>query len=112
MSWRSSKQDTLADSTTEAEYIAASDTAKEAVWIKNFVFRLGVVPSITNLVDVYCGNNGAIAQAKEPRSHQRSKHILRHFHLIHEIIERGGVKICRVHTMFIYMRHLSFYFVI
>ena len=40
VSWGSSKQDTGADSTTEAEYIAASDAAKEAVWIKNFVFRL------------------------------------------------------------------------
>ena len=49
-------------------------------------------------MDVYCDNNGAIAQAKEPRSHQRSKHILRHFHLIREIIERGDVKICRVHN--------------
>ena len=97
MSWRSSKKDTVVDSTTEAEYIAASDAAKEAFWIKNFVFRLGVVPRITNPVDVYCDNNGAIAQAKEPISHQRSKHILRHFHLIHEIIERGDVKICRVH---------------
>ena len=88
VSWRSSKQDTVAYSTTEAEYIAASDAAKEAVWIKNFVFRLGVIPSITNPVDVYCDNNGAIAQDKEPISHQRSKHILRRFHLIHEIIER------------------------
>ena len=61
MNWRSSKQDTVADSTTEAEYIAASDAAKEAVWIKNFVFRLGVVLSITNPMDVYCDNNGAIA---------------------------------------------------
>ena len=98
VSWRSSKQDTVADSTTEAEYIAASDEVKEAVWIKNFVFRLGVVPSITNPMDVYRDNNGSIAQAKEPRSHQRSKHILRRFHLIREIIERGDVKICRVHT--------------
>ena len=98
MSWRSSKQDTVADSTTEAEYIAASDVAKEAVWIKNFIFRLCIVHSITNPVDVYCDNNGAIAQAKEPRSHQRSKHILRRFHLICEIIKRGDVKICRVHT--------------
>ena len=98
VSWRSSKQDTMADSTTEAEYIVTSDAAKEAVWIKNFIFRLGVVPSITNPVDVYCDNNRAIAQAKEPRSHQRSKHVLRRFHLIREIIERGDVKICRVHT--------------
>ena len=65
---------------------------------QKFVFKLGVVPSITNPVDVYCDNNGAIAQANEPRSHQRSKHILRRFHLIHEIIEIGDVKICRVHT--------------
>ena len=98
VSWRSSKQDTVADSTIEVEYITASDAAKEAVWIKNFVFRLGVVPSITNPVDVYCDNNGAIAQAKEPRSHQRSKHILGRFHLICEIIEKGDVKICRVHS--------------
>ena len=78
----------MADSTTEAKYIAASNAAKEEAWIKIFVFRLGVVLSITNLVDVYCDNNEAIAQAKEPRSHQRSKHILRRFHLILEIIER------------------------
>ena len=42
VSWRSSKQDTVADSTTEAEYMAASDATKEEVWIKNFIFRLGV----------------------------------------------------------------------
>ena len=72
VSWRSSNQDIVADSTTEAEYIAASDVAKEAVWIKKFVIRLGVVPSITNPVDVYCDNNGAIAHAKEPISHQTS----------------------------------------
>ena len=53
MSWRSSKQDTVVDSTTEAEYIAASDAVKEAVWIKNFVFRLGIVPSFTNPVNVF-----------------------------------------------------------
>ena len=96
VSWRSSKQDTVADSTIEAEYIAASEAAKEAVWIKKFIARLGVIPSISNPVNLYCDNNGAIAQAKEPRSHQRSKHILRHYHLIREIIERGDVKICRV----------------
>ncbi|KAF7832298.1 copia protein (gag-int-pol protein) [Senna tora] len=37
-------------------------------------------------------------QAKEPRSHQRTKHILRRFHLIREIIDRGDVKICKIST--------------
>ena len=36
VSWKSSKQSVTADSTTEAEYIAASDAAKEAVWIRKF----------------------------------------------------------------------------
>ncbi|KAK8583781.1 hypothetical protein V6N12_068040 [Hibiscus sabdariffa] len=98
VSWKSSKQDTVDDSTTEAEYIAASEAAKEAVWIKKFITRLGVIPSISDAVELYCDNNGAIAQAKEPRSHQRSKHILRRFHLIREIIDRGDVEICKVHT--------------
>ena len=49
-------------------------------------------------MDLYCDNNGAIVQAKKPRSHQRSKHILRRYHLIREIIKRGDVKIYRVPT--------------
>ncbi|KAK8597315.1 hypothetical protein V6N13_001938 [Hibiscus sabdariffa] len=92
VSWKSSKQD------TEAEYIAASEAAKEVVWIKKFITGLGVIPSISDAVDLCCDNNGAIAQAKEPRSPQRSKHILRRFHLIREIIDRGDVEICKVHT--------------
>ncbi|KAK8680653.1 hypothetical protein V6N13_109593 [Hibiscus sabdariffa] len=77
---------------------SASEAAKEAVWIKKFITELGVIPSISDAVDLYCDNNGAIAQAKEPGSHQRSKHILRRFHLIREIIDRGDVEICKVHT--------------
>ena len=69
LSWKSSKQESVANSTTESEYIAASDAAKEAVQIKKFITELGVVPSILDPVNLFCDNNGAIAQAKEPRSH-------------------------------------------
>jgi len=98
VSWKSSKQETTADSTTEAEYIAASEAAKEGCWIRKFVSELGVVPSAEGPIELYCDNNGAIAQAKEPRSHQRSKHVLRRYHLIREIVERGDIKVCRVDT--------------
>jgi hypothetical protein len=46
---------------TKAKYIAASEAAKEAVWIRKFVSKLGVVPSASSLVDLYCDNIGAIA---------------------------------------------------
>ena len=57
-----------------------------------------MVPSIVDPIPLYCDNNRAIAQAKEPRSHQRSKHVLRRYHLIREIISRQDVKIERVPT--------------
>ena len=40
VSWKSSKQSIVADSTTEAEYIATFDAAKEAIWIKKFITDL------------------------------------------------------------------------
>jgi hypothetical protein len=76
VSWNSSKQETTADSITETEYIAASEAAKECFWIKKFLSELGVVPSVQGPMNLYCENNGAITQAKEPRSHSRSKHVL------------------------------------
>jgi hypothetical protein len=64
VSWKSSKQEIAADCTTEAEYIAASSAAKEAVWIKKFIYDLEIVPSIVDPIELQCDNNGAIAQAK------------------------------------------------
>jgi hypothetical protein len=49
-------------------------------------------------MDYYCDNSGAIAQAKESRSHKKAKHVLWHYHLICEINNRGHVKVCSVHT--------------
>ena len=53
MSWKSSKQNTIADSTIEVEYIAASEALKEGYWIKKFVTELGVVPSTKDPMELY-----------------------------------------------------------
>jgi hypothetical protein len=45
--------------------------AKEGVWIRKFLSELGVFPSVSSPLDIYCDNNGAIAQAKEPRNTRR-----------------------------------------
>ncbi|KAL0294536.1 UNVERIFIED_CONTAM: Retrovirus-related Pol polyprotein from transposon TNT 1-94 [Sesamum angustifolium] len=96
---KSSKQDTTTDSTTKAEYIAASEEAKEAVWMKNYIQKLGVVPNIAEPVVIFCDNNGAITQAKEPRSHHRSKHILGQYHMLREMVGRGDIRMDRVSSI-------------
>ena len=71
MCWKSSKQDTTADSTIEAEYIAASDAAKEGVWVKKFITDLGVDTDSDKSTSLYCDNYGVITQIREPGSHQK-----------------------------------------
>ncbi|KAJ9541347.1 LOW QUALITY PROTEIN: hypothetical protein OSB04_027853 [Centaurea solstitialis] len=47
---------------------------------------------------LFCDNSGAVAQAKEPREHHKSRHVLRKYHIIREIIGRGDVRICKIPT--------------
>ena len=94
--WRSVKQTCVADSTTEAEYVAASEAAKEAIWLKMFLLDLQVIPSADRPITLYCDNSGAIAQSNEPRYHKKQKHIERKYHLIRDIIERGDTVVTKI----------------
>ncbi|KAK4386111.1 Retrovirus-related Pol polyprotein from transposon RE2 [Sesamum angolense] len=96
VAWKSSKQATTTDSTTETKYIAVPEAAKEAVLMKNYIKDLGVVPCIAEPVIIFCDNNGTIAQAKKPRSHQRFKHILRRYHLLRVMVSKCDVRMDQV----------------
>ena len=98
MVWRSVKQSCIADSTMEAEYVVACEAAKEAVWLRKFLMDLEVVPDAEQPLTLYCDNSRAVANSKEPRSHKRSKHIERKYHLIRDIVERGDVKVEKIST--------------
>ena len=54
-----------------------------------------MVPSIENAIPLHCDNSGAVAQAKEPRVHQKSKHMEHKYHIIREIVSRGDIIICK-----------------
>ena len=92
--WRSIKQSSIADSTMEAEYIAACKEAKEWVWLKKFYTDLEVVPNMEKPLVLYCDNSGAVANSKEPRSHTRGKHIEGKYHL--KIVHRGDVAVMKI----------------
>jgi len=68
----------VADSTTEAEYIASSEAAKEGVWIRKFLIELDVLPNASSL-DLYSDNSGAITQSKEPRITRRANKLCGNF---------------------------------
>ena len=83
----------MAGSTCVAEYIAASEVANERVWMKEFISDLGVIPSASGLMKIFCDNTGAIALAKESRFHKRTKHIKRRFNSIHDQVKEGDIEI-------------------
>ena len=64
MTWRSSKQDTIAASTTKSEYISTNEAVKVKIWLKKFINDLGVVPSIYEPFEIFHDNKGAVDLAK------------------------------------------------
>ncbi|GJT49435.1 hypothetical protein Tco_0975592 [Tanacetum coccineum] len=68
LDWKSSKQSTTAMSATEAEYIATSEAAMEAVWIRKFISGLGIIPTINEPIKMFCDNSAALLIVNEPGS--------------------------------------------
>ncbi|KAK8636771.1 hypothetical protein V6N13_124509 [Hibiscus sabdariffa] len=76
------KDDSRSQSSFEFCINEATEAIKETVWIKEFIPEVRVNSNISDVVELRCDNNGAIAQAKEPKSHRRSKHTFKSFYLI------------------------------
>ncbi|GJT79771.1 hypothetical protein Tco_1054113 [Tanacetum coccineum] len=83
--WKSAKQSIFATSSAEAEYIAAFDASKEAVWVRKFISGLGVVPTIEKPINMYCDNTGAIAIANESGITKGARHFRAKVHYLREV---------------------------
>jgi hypothetical protein len=90
VSWQSKKQRSVALSSTEAEYVALSFATQEAIWLKAFKFELGE-HSEKDAIVVLEDNQGAIALAKNPEFHKRTKHIDIRYHFVRENVETGNI---------------------
>ena len=66
--------------------------------MKEFISNLGVIPSASGPMIIFCDNTRAIALAKESRFHKRTKHIKRHFNSIHDQVKEGDIEICKIRT--------------
>ena len=82
----------VAGSTCEAEYMAASEAAHEAIWMKEFITDLGVIRNAPGPITLFCDNTGAISLAKEPMFHRKTRHIKRRFNSIRESVQNGDIE--------------------
>nr|GFA61983.1 hypothetical protein [Tanacetum cinerariifolium] len=96
--WKSTKQSIFATLSTDAEYIAAFDASKEAVWIRKFISGLGIVPTIEEPISMYCDNIGAIAIAKDDGVTKGARHFRAKVNYLRETIKLGDVKIEKIDT--------------
>ena len=87
ITWTSKKQKMVALSSCEAEYIAATSAACQGIWLGRLLKELH--GKEVNPVRLNIDNKSAIALAKNPVHHDRSKHIDMRFHFIRECVQKG-----------------------
>jgi hypothetical protein len=96
VSWSSKLQLSPALSSTEAEYIALSRAAQEAIWLRKLLEELGFPQ--TDATDLLGDNQGSLALAKNPGDHPHTKHIALRYHFIRFAIADGSIDLDYVPT--------------
>ena len=80
ISWSSRKQSSVALSTAEAEYIAASDVGKEAVWLCKLL--TGLFGDVLETTVIQCDNQSCVKLSKNHVFHDKLKHIETRYHYL------------------------------
>lgn len=86
ISWMSQRQTIVATSTTEAEIVAATEAAKEIIWLSRLYSQ---VKKFKNIPILFVDNAAAVRLAQNPEFHRRTKHIaIKHFFIREKVVER------------------------
>lgn len=88
--WQSCLQNTVALSSTEAKYMALSDTSCQIKWIQSIFMELGFA---LKAIPICSDNQGSIFIGSNPVQERRTKHINIHYHCICECIENGNISV-------------------
>ena len=88
----------VALSTMEAEYVAGTEAAREAIWLKGLLDVICQSRPVSWPIQLYGDNQGALVLARNPLAHHRTKHIDIRSRFITELVERRIVDVVYVHT--------------
>lgn len=91
ITWCSQKQDIVALSSCDAEFMAGTEAARQAIWLQDFLSEVTGLPS--ERVVIRIDNKSAIALTKNLVFHGRSKHIHKRYHFIRDCVEHGLVEV-------------------
>jgi hypothetical protein len=93
VSWSSRKQSGVAQSTTEAEYVAAASCCSQLLWI---TYTLSDFGEECSHVPLMCDSTSAISVAKNPVLHSRTKHIEVRYHFLRDNVEKENIDLILV----------------
>ena len=98
--WMSSRQRCVSNSTGEAEYVAASEACKTAMWLRGLLRELNRPDYLgdTLQVPMYSDNTACIAMAQDPVAHSRTKHIEVRYHYIRQLVAYRKITISYLPT--------------
>ena len=88
-------QPIVALSSTEAEFVAATEAVKEDTWLKGILNELWLDHKT---VQVFCDNQSALQLIKNPVFHERTKHIDVKLQFIREEAAKGTISMSKIHT--------------
>ncbi|GJU27967.1 putative ribonuclease H-like domain-containing protein [Tanacetum coccineum] len=95
ISWQCKKQTIVANSTTEAEYVATANCCGQVLWIQNQMMDYGFNFMNTK---IHIDNESTISVIKNPVAHSRTKHIEIRFHFIRDCYEKRLIEVIKIHT--------------
>ena len=96
ISWCTKKQPTVALSSTEAEYMAIAEVAKEVMWLRIILIEMNV--NVITPTIIYVDNQSAKKISENDTEHDRTKHIdIRHY-FIRDLINSGEIKLVWIST--------------
>jgi hypothetical protein len=98
VSWQSKRQSVVAQSSTEAEYIAMSELTKEGTWIRYLLKGVQYRGQDLDPLTLSGDNQGALALAENPTFHRGSKHIAVRYHFIRQEVQKGRLQLAYVPT--------------